>query len=319
MADKPAPVPTMELTTRPERNLEVALTYALPRIMEVAAPNVKADEAWLMRTKMELLASEAVSLLTSQKGIDTAIRCIVKAATNGISFGALKPQAYFVPRDGAVCLDVSRHGRAAVSVYGPGAVLSVIPELIEVFQNDGTRMDQATGQIIFPKGGIDPFGERGALKGWMMRCEFKDGRQARVTYVSLADVEWILEHYGIQGNPARKKSPKEMMEKTAVKKLLDDAYSEATGRAQRAVDDLDDWDDEPPVINRDPASRMSDRLTRASSGMKRAEPTMPTVAEAGDPELEDDPEPKAGDAAEGGPEAEKSPAPGNEKGTEELF
>jgi len=284
---------TMELTTKPERNLTVALGHALPKIMEVAAPNVKADEAWLMRTKMELLGSEAANLLTTQKGVETAIKSIVKAATNGISFGALKPQAYFVPRDGAIGLDVSRHGRAAVAVYGPGAVLSVIPELIEVFQNDGTRMDQSTGEIIFPKGGIDPFGERGQLVGWMMRMEYKDGRQPRVMHVSVKDVTWILEHYGIKGNPARTKSPKEMMEKTAVKKLLDDAYAEATGRAQKAVDDLDDDPEPAPIINRDPASRMGDRLDRAAGGMKQAEP-----APEPEPVVEDDPEPEAASGSE---------------------
>lgn len=295
---------TMELTNKPERNLTVALGHALPRIMEVAAPNVRADEAWLMRTKLELLGSDVQKELLTQKGVETAIKSIVKAATNGISFGALKPQAYFVPRDGGIGLDVSRHGRAAVAVYGPGAVLSVIPELIEVYENDGTRMDQSTGEIIFPKGGIDPFGQRGALVGWMMRLEFKDKRQPRVTHISVADVNWILEHYGIQGNPARKKSPKEMMEKTAVKKLLDDAYAEATGRAQAAFDDLDE--DErppvPPVINRDPESRMSQRMDKAAASMKPAEPT-------------GEPEPEVETVEEVEPQAASEAAPG----TEELF
>lgn len=287
---------TMELTNKPERNLTVALGHALPRIMEVAAPNVKADEAWLMRTKLELLGSEAASLLTSQKGVETAIKSIVKAATNGISFGALKPQAYFVPRDGGIGLDVSRHGRAAVAVYGPGAVLSVIPELIEVYENDGIKMDQGAGKIVFPPGGIDPFRDRGKLMGWMMLMEYKDGRHPRPKAVSVEDVNWILEHYGIQGNPARKKSPKEMMEKTAVKKLLDDAYAEATGRAQAAFDDLDE-DERPPVpptINRDPESRMASRMDKAAASMKPAEPAGEPEPEMVDEEPAPDVEPQEG-------------------------
>src|SRR5688572_12362293 len=111
---------TMELTTKPEANLKLALEHSRGSIMAVAAQNVKGDfEQWLTRAKMDATAKpDVAALLTTKKGIETMLRAITRAATVGLMFGLAKPQAYFVPTDGGVRLDIDARGYAHASVYG---------------------------------------------------------------------------------------------------------------------------------------------------------------------------------------------------------
>lgn len=262
----------IQLTTKADTNLSLVLNAKARDIMAVAAPNVREDGAWLTRARLELLSKpDTANLMTTKKGVESALTAIIKAATVGINFGGTKPQAYFVPTDGGIRMDVTQFGYAHAAVYGPGAVLAHVPELIKVHENDGTRIDQSTGSIHFQPGGIDPFKDRGKLMGYVMRLEFKDGRAPQVHAIALTKVKEIQAKYGNQNSPAYKKSPDEMDEKTAVKQLLKRAYAEAEGLSQTGLGMLDD--DEPPAIERDPVKRMADRLDKAASGMKAAEPS----------------------------------------------
>lgn len=284
----------VELTTKPDHNLTVALSHRMTALMEAAAPNVKADGNWITRTKLELLAKPDTSgLMTTKKGVETALTAIIRAATVGINFGGSKPQAYFVPTDGGIRLDVSQFGYCAVATFGPGAVLSQVPELIVVHQNDGIRIDQGTGRVIFPEGGIDPFRDRGPLVGWVMRLDFKDGRQSEVRYITLPEVQKIARDHGNTSAPSYKKDEPQMFEKIAVKQMLKRVFAEAEGRSQANLADLMDEPkyDEPPAINRDPASRMADQMKRAEAGLKPAVVDPDPVVE---PEVEEvAPEPAA--------------------------
>jgi len=296
----------IQLTTKADANLQVVLKAKMTDIMAVAAPNVKSDGNWITRAKLELLARPDVAqLMTTKKGVETALTAIIRAATVGINFGGTKPQAYFVPTEGGVRLDVSQYGFCAAAVYGPGAILSQVPELITVHQNDGIRIDQGEGRIIFPAGGIDPFGDRGKLVGWLMRMEFKDGRQPEVKYVSFEKVRQVEDTHGQLGSPAYKKDRDQMDEKTAVKQLLKRVFAEAEGRSQMSMEALMDEPEPTPTVERDPSKRMADRMDRATQTMKPAEPV---VAEP-EQTVEDAPEPEA---------AAPPPAEGS-KDPDELF
>lgn len=285
---------TMELTTKPAQNLANVMLKKLPDFLAVAAPNVRADQNWLARAQLEIMSKpETANLMLKTRGLETAVYAIMRAATVGINFGGTKPQAYFVPAGDGVRLDVSQFGYAHAAVYGPGAVLSHIPELIKVHENDGTKMNQATGEIIFPPGGIDPFGERGKLVGYMMRLEFKDGRQAQVVTITQAKVMQIAQQYGQVNGPAYKKSDDQMYEKVAVKQMLKRAYAESEGNAQNALDWLDEAPaaEGPAKVERDPLKRMERQMQGATTAMKTAE-------SAEEPVVEDEPEPEAAHADE---------------------
>ncbi len=297
----PKPVTTMELTTKPEKNFAAMVQYKAGEIMAVAAANVRLDPNWLARAQMELFAKpETAIVMLKAQGVESVLKALKKAATAGISFGGIRPQAYFTPSDGnsTVRLDVSQFGYAHAAVYGPGGVLSQVPELITVHQNDGTRMDQSTGEIIFPKGGIDPFKDRGKLVGWMMRLVYKDARQPEVKYITIEAVHKIQEGHSTMGSPAMKKDREQMDEKTAVKQMLKWAFGESEGRAQNVLDALDAEDryDEPPVVVRDQGDRLSQSMAKATEGMKSAEPVQ-TIEDASEPEVEDE-EPPATAATE---------------------
>ena len=148
-------------------------------------------------------------------------------------------------------------------------------------------MDQSTGEIIFPKGGIDPFKDRGKLVGWMMRLVYKDGRQSEVKYITIEAVHKIQDGHSTMGSPAMKKDREQMDEKTAVKQMLKWAFGESEGRAQNVLDALDAEDryDEPPVVVRDQGDRLSQRMAKAAEGMKSAEPVQ-TLEDA--PEVEEE-------------------------------
>lgn len=276
----------IQITTKPEANLTAVIGAKYDLIMAAAAPNVKADGNWITRAKLELLAKpDTANLMTTKKGIETALVAIIRAATVGINFGGTKPQAYFVPSDGGIRLDVSQHGYCAAAVYGPGAVLSQIPELIVVHQNDGIKIDQGSGEVIFPQGGIDPFKDRGPLVGWVMRLEFKDQRQPEVRYITFEKVRQIQEAHGNLNSPAYKKDRDQQDEKTAVKQMLKRAFAEAEGRSQMVMEALMEEPD--PVVIKDQSDRMAARINRATEGMKAADPVVePELVEESDHEPE---------------------------------
>ena len=260
----------IQITTKGDQNLTNVVNAKYDLIMAAAAPNVKADGNWITRAKLELLAKpDVAALMTTKKGVESALVAIIRAATVGVNFGGTKPQAYFVPTNGEIRLDISQYGFCAAAVYGPGAVLEQIPELITVHQNDGIKIDQGTGTVIFPEGGIDPFADRGKLVGWVMRLVFKDNRQPEVKYVSFEKVRQVQDAHGNLNSPAYKKDFDQMDEKTAVKQMLKRVFAEAEGRSQMSFDELLG---EPNPVIKDPETRMTDRMTRAAAGMKAAEP-----------------------------------------------
>jgi hypothetical protein len=88
----------IQITTKGDQNLTNVVNAKYDLIMAAAAPNVKADGNWITRAKLELLAKpDIANLMTTKKGIETALVAIIRAATVGINFGGTKPQAYFVP------------------------------------------------------------------------------------------------------------------------------------------------------------------------------------------------------------------------------
>jgi len=297
----------VELSNKTRENLELVLKARTSEILAVAAQNVREDKAYLTRAKLTLLASPCEPLLKTEKGVRTALEAITNAAMAGLSFGGLRPQCYPVPKDGGVVLVVEASGMKHVCVYGLGAVLTEYPRLITVHEGDNVKVDPDKNTIIYEEGGFDPFSpERGKVRGWLMRLKFKDGRPDEIKYCSYAKAKEIQKGYSMTGSPMFNKSPEEADEKTAEKSMLRKPFKEAVGLAQMIIegDSLPVQEQGPPVINRDPASRMADRLDRAAGGMKKAEPAPEQEAV-----VEEDPEPEASDTTE---------TPG-ESGREELF
>lgn len=292
----------VELTTKPELNLNAVVTAKRDRILAIAASSIKGDfETWLMRAQLEVTRSEAVNLLNTPKGVQSALDAIIKAGTMGIIFGLSKPHGYFVGRDGKVCFDPSRYGIAHAITYGNGAVLEHVPQLITAHQNDGYRMDQDKGKIVWPDKPIDPFSDRGPIVGWLLELHFNDGRKSQVRYATMADVRKIQEGHANLNTPAYKKDRLQMDEKTAVKFMLRDILSEVEGKSGLVGMFADEEDERPePAVIRDQGDRLNRQMDRAATNMKPAEKTEPVV---------DEPEPEPEQAAE--PEAEP--------GSEELF
>jgi len=102
---------------------------------------------------------------------------------------------------------------------------------------------------------------------------FIDGRRM-IPHVTIADVERIEQNYGNTGNPAYKKSPHEMHQKTAMKKLLKPAAREAEGLSMMLT--LDNYEYTPPLEPlepdmRDVTERMGDKLDSATEGLEPGE------------------------------------------------
>lgn len=290
MSDKP--VTTMELTTKTKQNLELVLRARTSEILAVAAQNVREDKAYLTRAKLTLLASPCEPLLKTEKGIRTALECITNAAMAGLSFGGLRPQCYPVPKDGGVVLVVEASGMKHVCTYGIGANLAEYPRLITVHEGDGVRVDPDKNEIIYPPGGIDPFSpERGKKSGFLMRLKFKDGRPDEIKQCSMSKVKEIQKGYSMTNSPMFTKSPEEADEKTAEKSMLRKVFKEAIGVAQMIIEGDDHPVQEEPAVVRDQSDRLSQRMAKATEGMKSAEPVQ-TVEDAPEAEEEATPEPE---------------------------
>lgn len=245
------------------------------KIMQRSAPNLRDDgafEIWGARVIFEIASDDKLMpLLNTKKGVVSAYRAINQAAIDGLQIGGAKPQTYFVPRGGEICLDIADRGMEFVCVYGPGAVLTQVPQLIKIYDGDDVRVDEAEGRILYPKGeGKKIFGN-GKLVGYAMELEYKDGRR-QVERITLEKCRQIEDKYGQNGSNGEKKSPayskslEEMDEKTARKSMLKRAFAEAEGRAMAlALTDApmqeipQEVEDPPP---RDVSDRMAAHLDR---------------------------------------------------------
>ena len=94
---------------------------------------------------------------------------ILSIAAIGISLNPANQHAYLVPRDGAICLDISFQGLKKLATDS-GAILWAKVEL--VYENDTFKW---RGPAEAPMHEADPFDGRGAMKGGYCLAKLPDG------------------------------------------------------------------------------------------------------------------------------------------------
>lgn len=94
---------------------------------------------------------------------------ILNVAAIGISLNPANQHAYLVPRDGAICLDISYRGLVKLATDS-GAIKWAKVEL--VYENDDFAW---LGPAHQPEHRADPFSDRGALKGGYCIAKLPDG------------------------------------------------------------------------------------------------------------------------------------------------
>lgn len=269
------------------RGIEDMVVKFGDEIRIIAAPNVK--DGWLTWSKRAIVEianrDELAPVLATKMGMFSIYKCLAKAATMGLQIGGVFPQAYFMPKEGKAELVVTAEGYAFSAAHGPGAVLKSTPELVRVYEKDEFGVDTAKGAVHH---GFDPRKDRGKHTGWYMRLEYTDGHM-EIAYVTAEKIEQIVQNYSRQKTnantlmPAFAKSPEEMRDKTAAKRLLRKPAREAEGLAMllslegEAAEEPEAQAAQTIIID-----RVGDRLDHAAEAMGSGEPTGPR--KKGDPE-----------------------------------
>lgn len=254
------------------RGVEDMLSKMGEEIKAIAAPNVHGGwETWSKRALVEIANREELApILASRAGMFSVYKCLAKAATMGLQIGGVFPQAYFMPKEGKAELVVTAEGYSFSAAHGPGAVLRSTPELVRVHERDEFRIDTAKGLVHH---GFDPRKDRGKHVGWYMRLEYTDGH-IEIPYVTTEKVQQIIDRYSRKETnsgkpmPSFAKSPEEMADKTAAKKLLRKPAREAEGLAMLLSLEGEPEDGEEPRPMRPVGERVSGRLDAAAESME---------------------------------------------------
>lgn len=254
------------------RGVEDMLSKMGEEIKAIAAPNVHGGwETWSKRALVEISNREELApILATRAGMFSIYKCLAKAATMGLQIGGVFPQAYFMPAQGKAELVVTAEGYSFSAAHGPGAVLRSTPELVRVYERDEFRIDTAKGLVHH---GFDPRKDRGKHAGWYMRLEYTDAH-VEIAYVSAEKVQQIIDRYSRKDTkagglmPSFAKSPDEMADKTAAKKLLRKPAREAEGLSMLLSLDAEPEDAEEPRPMRPVGERMADRLDAAAEAME---------------------------------------------------
>lgn len=293
------------VTATGRKGVEDMLVKMGPELTQIAAPNVRNEfDMWSKRALVWIANTDTLApVLQTRGGLFSVYQCLTKAATMGLQLGGNFAHAYLVPRQGKATIVVTAEGFAFSAAHGPGAVLRVPPELMQVHENDTFTIDAAAGTY---KHTFDPFVDRGRVVGYFMLLEYADGRR-ELPFVTREAVEQISNHYsqkefGGKPAPAWSKSAEDMYRKIAAKKLLKRPAAEAEGLAMLyQADEADPVDEAAPERSRDVDERMSARLGKAAEKMGPG--TVPAgfddaVDVTPEPEPEEEVEP-VGEAVEG--------------------
>lgn len=238
-------------------------------IAKIAAPNVGgAFDVWKTRALVEVSnRDELKDVLATKTGIFSVYKALTKAATMGLQIGGQFPHAYLVPFQGKAQLVATAEGYAFACAHGPGAVLSNIPKLEHVHENDKLHVDAAAGKV---KHDFEPFGERGKLVGYYMRLEYLDGH-VEIATIRQNEVDDIEKVYSRSDGPAFKKSPQAMHDKTAAKQLLKKPVKESEGLAMLLAADEYEAPEPRQAPPRDVSERVGGRLDRIAEKAEAVE------------------------------------------------
>jgi recombinational DNA repair protein RecT len=213
-------------------------------ILETAVPGIRSNiDTWSKRAITDVLQNKELSnwIMQNKENQLQFITKLSKAAQVGLQVGGIRPHVYFVNMNGQLRMDITKEGLCHASVYGEGAVLQVVPEIVRVYSKDKFTINQA-GKTYTHE--FDPLSDRGELKAWYTVLHYKqlvDGEPYKeIPFVTLDKVKKIRDNYSMISGPAWKKSEDEMLDKIATKQLLKKPFAESEGLAMhiQAVDTL---------------------------------------------------------------------------------
>lgn len=192
---------------------------------------------------VQVLTSNDYALGLAMKNRQSVVNAVTNLAAIGLSLNPAKKQAYLVPRDGKICLDISYIGLVELAVAS-GSVRWVKAELVREADEFALRgMDQ------LPVHKFNPFSkDRGAITGVYCVAKTADGDY-------LTEVMSIDEVYAIRDRSSawkawvekKKKCPwvtdeGEMVRKTCTKRAS--KYWPKTDRLDQAIHHLNTDGDE---------------------------------------------------------------------------
>lgn len=188
----------------------------------------------------EAEANFAIQALSTDYAMKIALsnkQSVIDAVTNvsaiGVSLNPAKKQAYLVPRDGKICLDISYMGLIDIAV-STGAIKWAQAAVVYELDNFTLR-----GYDEPPLHDYKPFGDRGNVVG--VYCVVKTAENDYLTHtMSIADVYDIRDRSS-QSYRGGKSSPwksdtAEMIKKTCVKQAY--KYWPKVERLQKAIHHL---------------------------------------------------------------------------------
>lgn len=254
--------------------LEQALVGMHQELASLAAPNVrKSMDVWQQRAIAYVANQQPLmAVMQSRQGLFSIYKALAHAAQMGLQPGGNYPHFHLVSFQGRIVLVVTAEGLAFASVHGPGAVLTRVPRVVEVYEKDELSIDHVNGTYTHQ---YDPRLDRGDLSGYLTRLEYKDGH-SEVPYVSSSDVRAIAQNYSKMDNPAWKRSGNEMFMKIAAKKLFRKPAAESEALAALFAADMVGEDAQPvvrdvtgPIVEPEPID-----VTPEPVEIDESEPTM---------------------------------------------
>lgn len=164
---------------------------------------------------LQVLATNEFAMKTAMQNRHSVINSVVNVAAIGISLNPAKKQAYLVPRDGRICLDISYMGLLDLAIQS-GSIMWGQAELVQ--ESDGFELN---GFDKPPTHKRNPFAtDRGAVVGAYVVVKTRDGDYL-TTCMQIGDI------FDIRNRSAAWKSGRsspwktdegEMIKKTVIKR-----------------------------------------------------------------------------------------------------
>lgn len=203
---------------------------------------------------LQVIGSNDYALRIATGNRQSVVNAVINIASIGLSLNPAKKQAYLVPRDGKICLDVSYMGLIDLAVLD-GAIKWAKAEL--VYSGDTFTLNSAGSA---PTHTYNPFSkERGDVVGAYCVAKLIDGDYLTET-MSVDEINAIRDRSSAWKAwiEKQKKCPwvtdfGEMARKTVVKRAS--KYWSGTGRLQSAIHHLNtDGDEGLATLNEKPVS-----------------------------------------------------------------
>lgn len=209
---------------------------------------------------IQQLQKNDYTLGVATKNRQSVINAVTNVAAIGISLNPARKQAYLVPRDGQICLDISYIGLLDLAVAS-GSIMWGQAEIVR--QNDAFTLN---GFDKPPTHTFDPFSDdRGPIRGAYVVVKTHSGDYLTTT-MSLEDIYSIRDRSeGWKAFAAKKikstpwaSDEREMIKKTVIKRAyklwpkterLDEAMEHLNTKNGEGLSDRpDDWIDVTPMI-----------------------------------------------------------------------